>query len=220
VEEKCRIAAIFCLWSFLRVFTLAAQTEAGIVRGTLSNTITGQPISGAQISLIPTPAGGPAPSAGMIGRYVAVSDNAGHFTIDGVQAGRYIIQAQFEGYLIPPPPNTHAVSVVGGKTEDVALAMVQGSVISGRVRDAYGQPLSDATVNAYVLVYHNGFPALQSVAEKMTDDRGEYRLFWLPPGEYYLAVAPRAPTRGARGPQAVKTFYPGAANASDANRSR
>jgi hypothetical protein len=214
VDGKRRTVITLGLWFFLCAFTLSAQTEVGTVRGTLFNAATGQPISGVQVSLVGL-SDEALLSPSRAGRYTAVSDNAGHFTMNGVPTGRYSIQVQHDRYLLPPRYNL-VVSVLREKTRDIDLTLVQGAVITGRVRDTYGQPLSDATVSAYTLVYRNGFPALQSVAEKMTDDRGEYRLFWLPPAEYYLAVTPRPAGRGARGPQPVKTFYPAAANVSDA----
>jgi hypothetical protein len=45
-------------------------------------------------------------------------------------------------------------------------------------------------VEAYVTTYQNGYPILRTVAADTTDDRGEYRLFWLPPGEYYVSATP------------------------------
>lgn len=90
--------------------------------------------------------------------------------------------------------------------------MIQGSIITGRILDAFGQSMPDVSVEAFAVAYHSGILVLQPVTAKMTDDRGEYRLFWVPPGEYYVGVTPRAPTRTARGPQAVETFYPGVTN--------
>src|SRR5262249_20296290 len=147
---------------------------------------------------------------------VAISDRSGRFVLNDVRAGQYFIQTQSDGYLMLSAPDSRAVSVRPGQTTDVALTMVPGAVISGRVRDAYGQPLADVTVRAFTVIYHNGIPALASVAEKTTDDRGEYRLFWLLPGDYYVAAVPRPSGSGPKGGQNVRTFYPRAENASSA----
>jgi hypothetical protein len=73
------------------------------------------------------------------------------------------------------------------------------------VLDEQGEPLAGATVNAQVYQFLDGrrvlMPGGSSVvpqpetfaplARAVTDDRGDYRLFWLPPGEYYVSVTAR-----------------------------
>jgi hypothetical protein len=63
----------------------------------------------------------------------------------------------------------------------------------------------------------NGTPSFQSEATSPVDDRGEYRLFRLPPGEYYICLYPNAVIgrgfagRGARvesGDVAQATYFP------------
>jgi hypothetical protein len=89
--------------------------------------------------------------------------------------------------------------------------MVKGSVIAGRIRDPNGQPISGMNVSAYRVTYTNGRKLWSVFNQKATDDRGEYRIYYLFPGEYFIGVTPRAP--GAiPGPQDswARTFYPGA----------
>jgi hypothetical protein len=61
--------------------------------------------------------------------------------------------------------------------------------------------------------YSFGHALLIPLASRVTDDRGEYRLFWVPPGDYYVAATPRATPAAPGGPATasapVKTFYPG-----------
>jgi hypothetical protein len=79
--------------------------------------------------------------------------------------------------------------------------------------------------------YQNGARMLQLASQQQTDDRGEYRLYQLAPGDYYLAVSPRptavlAVGRGAApvaaasdGPLQsiqVRTFYPNATDPANA----
>src|SRR5204863_3978713 len=89
-------------------------------------------------------------------------------------------------------------------------------VLSGRVVDIAGRPMQDVVVDALVMTYDNGYPVLRTFITKTTDDQGEYRLFWLLPGEYYIQVTapPRTiPQAEGNGPQMVlgnvRTFYPG-----------
>src|SRR5207237_6791208 len=94
--------------------------------------------------------------------------------------------------LMTPVLATAAVSVVDKKTADVAISMIPGGVISGKIRDAAGAPLSKIVVRALALNYQNGYPVVQAAASVKTDDNGDYRLFWLPPGSYYVGADPPA----------------------------
>src|SRR6185436_16891622 len=90
--------------------------------------------------------------------------------------------------------------------------MIPGAIIGGRIFDEKGQLMSNANVQAFTVAYAFGRATLAPLVSKVTDDRGEFRLFWVPPGKYYLAVtqAPVAPAPGlpaATSPS--KTYYPG-----------
>src|SRR5262249_7884392 len=123
------------------------------------------------------------------------------------------------GYFVWPPQHS-AITIGAGESIEVSLAMTPGAVISGQVRDAFGQPMTNINVDVLAVTYRAGFPTLRAIAGQATDDRGEYRVFWVPPGEYFIAASPRTPARNAKGPQHVKTFYPSASNAGSATRLR
>jgi hypothetical protein len=101
----------------------------------------------------------------------------------------------------------------------VDFTMVRGATVSGRVRDPKGQPLSGVQVVAYAIGYQNNREVLSQVNSKAADDRGEYRLFWLPPGAFILGVAPR---RASAVPNAqdsyARTFFPGTSDVRAATR--
>jgi hypothetical protein len=64
-------------------------------------------------------------------------------------------------------------------------------VISGRVVDDDGRPMRDIEVQALVAVYEAGERRVVPQGNlATTNDRGEFRLFWLPPGNYYVEVNP------------------------------
>jgi hypothetical protein len=102
--------------------------------------------------------------------------------------------------------------VIAGENSDAKLSMIPGAIIGGRIFDANGQLMSNATVQVLTVAYAFGHAVLAPLVSKATDDRGEYRLFWVPPGDYYIAVTAR-PVAPAPGVPALtspaKTFYPG-----------
>ncbi len=152
-------------------------------------------------------------------RFMAVTDSAGRFRVENLPPGKYTINAARGDYFDAKGADT----VVGsGKTADVALSMIPGATISGRVLNPAGRPMPNATVTAYSLSYQNGLPVLDPNDAATSDDRGDYRIFWLPPGEYYVGATPRStlPARTSsnvvtlsRVDQIVRTYYPAAVDA-------
>jgi hypothetical protein len=150
---------------------------------------------------------------------VAFTDNLGRFSFSDVPPGSYMLVTEREGfYGIPTstsvvPYATAAIDITNRPAPpETTITMTSGALISGRVRDENGRPQVNANVQAFTTTYKAGLPVLEAVTEKTTDDRGEYRLFWLPAGEYLVAVTPR-PTvgqPGASNSMNLKTFHPSA----------
>jgi hypothetical protein len=146
------------------------------------------------------------------------TDRDGRFSFKDVSPGTYIVRVQKEGFFgkpeggVNPPTAATDVDVDAGKTAETNLAMIPGAIIGGRIFDEKGQLMSNANVQAFTVAYAFGRATLAPLVSKVTDDRGEFRLFWVPPGEYYLAVTP-APRAAAPGVPAaaspLKTYYPG-----------
>lgn len=144
----------------------------------------------------------------------ATSDRDGRFEFKGLRPGKYTVRAQRDGYFGKASGGTYPriasvdVTVTENKAHEVPVALIPGTNISGRIYDTSGVPLANANVAAFTLAYVQGMAVLQQAATKVTDDRGEYRLVWVPPGTYYIGATPRTP--GAR------TYYPGVTRFSDA----
>jgi len=156
-----------------------------------------------------------------------VTDSSGRFTFRDVKPGRYTVRAVREGFFGKPvngtyPPTSWVDTVVGEKeNKQTSLSLIQGAIIGGRVFEASGAPLSNAQVQVFSVAYQTGFALLQPAivgAAKTTDDRGEYRLFWIPPGDYYLGAAPAARAAGPGSPfqQGMRTYYPSVSSMNDA----
>jgi len=174
--------------------------------------------------------GGPRAAIANAAPITTVSDSAGRFTARNVPAGEHYVRAQLQNYFglavngTRPPGASEIAIVTGQQTAEVRLSLIKGGTISGRVLDALGKPLQNSPVQALQGGYDNGAPSLQLANVKPTDDRGEFRLGVMAPGEYYLAVT-SSPTgaRGATTPSiapagevAIPTLYPNANDASKA----
>jgi hypothetical protein len=146
--------------------------------------------------------------------------------VDGA-APDYFVRAVREGFFGKPvngtyPPTSWVDIVVGEKeTKQAPLSLVPGAIIGGRVYDALGALLPNANVQVYSVAYQTGFALLQPAiagTAKTTDDRGEFRLFWIPPGDYFLGAQPpaRSGGPGTAFQPGTRTFYPNGTRLNDA----
>jgi protocatechuate 3,4-dioxygenase beta subunit len=64
------------------------------------------------------------------------------------------------------------------------------AVISGRVLDDEGEPIPHVQVHAMTYRYMQGRKQLMPTGNASTNDLGEYRIFGLPPGKYFVSANP------------------------------
>jgi uncharacterized protein (DUF2141 family) len=119
----------------------------------------------------------------------AVTDGNGRFTCDRLPPGRYSIAASRDGWMTGRP--SHPIPVAPNQRVDVVIRMARGAVITGTVMDASGQPAVNVRVLALRQAVTNGERRLIAAGEGGTsDDRGVYRIFGLPAGDYLVGAAP------------------------------
>jgi hypothetical protein len=95
---------------------------------------------------------------------------------------------QFQALGGPDPENPPPVSLAietGLRLTGLRIVMTPGGVITGKVMDR-GRPVG-THVSAVMVSYDAaGQVVLKKILMKGTTDLGEYHLFWLPPGRYYV----------------------------------
>jgi hypothetical protein len=103
---------------------------------------------------------------------------------------------------------------------DVPLS--RGGVITGRVSDDTGEPLAGLRVRVYRARMSQGYRRLEAVAAAdATDDTGAYRIYGLPPGDYFVAASLRlAPPDSVVQTTYAPTYYPGTGDIAEAQRIR
>lgn len=204
--------------------TPAAQatqaTQSALIRGTVTAAGTGAPIRGAEVRV--RPAGVAAPSTDW--RW-AVTDEFGQYEIAGVPPGRYDVSAAKTGYVTlaygqrRPAESGRPVDVTrGASLGRIDFTLPRGGILVARVTDRFGDPVRGLTVRPYQIGFPGGQRRLEAVAaspRNVTDDRGEVRLFGLPPGDYYLAAAPAMASAILASGEGV-TYYPGTLIAAEA----
>jgi hypothetical protein len=151
------------------------------------------------------------------------SDGMGRFNAENLLPGRYVVSVEREGFFDAPgdPVNgwknvvTIPVTVTAKQQAEVSASMAPGAIIAGRVYSGDGRALSRIEVRASTLSATGVATTPKVVAQRTTNDRGEYRLFWLPPGQYFVSVGSEVGV--VRSPVALDqtfatTFYPAASD--------
>jgi hypothetical protein len=205
----------------------APQTGTAKIRGRVVAAQTGQPLRRAQVTLSGTPTS-PLPvrrtTTDADGRYEFAELPAGSFGVTAIKTGYVNLQY---GQRRPFEQGT-PIAIADGQTIDrIDLALPRGSVISVRLTDDFGEPLSGAQVQVQRYQYQaDGQRRLAGVQMggsglAFTDDRGELRLFGLMPGEYVVSATLRSggtpggsPSDNSEG--FSPTFYPGVIGAAQA----
>ncbi len=138
--------------------------------------------------------------------YGATTDSDGHFEIKQIEAGRYNFYAAHIGYLEQRYQAKDAERGGGAvlsllpeqAVSDVVFRLVRAGVITGRVVDDSGEPMVRITVSVLRQPTqeeredagpHAKNLEMRSISIWQTDDRGEYRIFGLKPGEYYIKAS-------------------------------
>jgi len=205
----------------LSAVIIASSLHAqGAVEGKVIATTNGAPVHKATVLLRP---------ARIVGSdeehprdsYLTQSGSNGNFSITGMVPGTYQCVPSRMGFGSQPPGAMAStryyplVKVEDGKTAaGVVVKLMPLGVIYGRVLDADGDPVAHTVVTASVNGYGQGKRERQEQSQTQTNDRGEYRLYNLFPGKYYVeAMGSGNQYAGPqlRGPQPLalaSTFYP------------
>lgn len=201
----------------------------GTIRGHVVGADSGQPLRKAEVRLMP---GGP-PTSGVPERprqpRVARTDVDGKYEFVDVVPGRYTIVVSKPPYvqenLGQLPPNNTPIEIHGGETLDrVDISLKRGGVITGRVFDEFGEPVSGVQARTVQARTVNGRRDLQEMNYASTNDLGEFRMFGIAPGQYYVKVSWRQhvgmPMDGDSPDRTgyADTFFPGTVNVEDAQR--
>jgi hypothetical protein len=166
-------------------------------------TVTGQvvsasdsvPIKSARVSLIEESRSAP-------NIHTTFTDGSGNFTLKDVMPGRYEFFASHNGFINEHyrPEGASGSPMLslkpGEEVKDVAFHMTAAAVITGRVVNEEGEAMPKMRVEA--LRWENDEDMdkrsqfrphkreMTEVASSQTDDRGQFRIFGLKPGQYYL----------------------------------
>lgn len=187
------------------------------IRGIVTSADTNSPVRRAQVR---------ATSPETRSARLSTTDAEGRFELKDLPAGRWTITASKGGFVTQQFGQRHPfeaidpVDLTDGQRVTANFTLSRGSVITGRVSDEFGDPITGARVQVLRSQVQQGRRRLTSANNATTDDTGSFRVFGLAPGDYYVAASLQAaPADSSANPVSyAPTYYPGTGSVSDAQR--
>jgi hypothetical protein len=168
-----------------RSVLLAQAPAPATVRGVLVRWGTEEPVGQATLEL--RSAGSAMPAA------ISVSQDNGEFVFTNIPAGTYRLVAFAEGFApaeygqLRPNGNGSPVTVVAGNSNNFRMRIAPGGILAGRVTNQNGQPMVYSNIEILKTTFDATGQINAVVALSVfTNDLGEYRAFWLAPGQYIV----------------------------------
>jgi protocatechuate 3,4-dioxygenase beta subunit len=200
----------------------------GVVRGRVVAADTGAPIRKAIVRMA---------GSEIRGGRVASTDTEGRYEFREIPAGRFNLTVSKGGFVNlqygqrrPFEPGKPLDLADGQMLEKIDFSLPRGSAITGRVVDEYGEPVAEAMVQAMRYQYVGGRRRLAPTGRMgQTNDLGQYRIYGLPPGDYYVSAQLRSVQimsasmmGGGLGSHDstgyASTYFPGTGNVNEAQR--
>jgi len=176
--------------SILVVLTLALQAPSGAsLEGIVTKLGTTEPVPRA--SIVVTMIQGQLSDVQTV-----VADDNGRFAVRNLVPGNHRVFAQRDGFVRGEygqrgtRPGTPIDLIAGETRRNVNVALTPTGVISGRALDTDGKPLRGAFVRVSRGNYNQGELSLSTIQRLQTSDLGEFRVFNLEPGFYYVQALP------------------------------
>jgi hypothetical protein len=152
---------------------------------------TGEPVAEAEVELSKTDGPTVTMATGPDGRFAFQNLAPGEYRLVASH-GRGFMPAEY-GQRSPTGPGIPLVLTGDRRVRAIQLSMARTGSISGRIFDREGEPAASVTVHALKATYSATQPGqriLRIAQVVLTNDLGEYRLFWLTPGRYYISARP------------------------------
>ena len=163
------------------------QRAQGSIEGMIVRMGTNEPVEGVvRVFLFPE-AGGDKTSS-------STTTKDGRFVFGGLGAGKYRLAFAGNGYVL----QEYGQRVLNGKGTPIELAadqairnlvvrMTPKGAVTGRIQDSDNNPLPHVPVQLLRASYDDkGTRILKSFGTGYTNDRGEYRIYFVTPGQYYV----------------------------------
>jgi hypothetical protein len=123
------------------------------------------------------------------------TDQSGRFVVPDLDEGSYRLLVTQNGYVrqeygqrVFPGQGTLITLAAGQTFKDIIIQLTETGNAGGRIVDNNGMPAVGVPLQLLKANYNQtGQRVFQQAANARTNDRGEYRFYWVTPGRYYVA---------------------------------
>jgi hypothetical protein len=184
-----------------------SSAPTGVIAGRVLDDATHQPLAGTRVFLyaIPFAADDRPP--------LAVTNGNGDYVFEGVTPGLYHLGAFKSGFFFPSSTGGSALVDLGidQRRRDIDLTMSSGGVLTGRILDESGRPLSGISVGALrfdgIVRLDQAIPSLEMAR---TDYSGVFQVHGLIAGQYVVVAGrPSGASALAKHVPYSLTYFPG-----------
>lgn len=210
-------AKLSLLLGMVSAAIFAQPAGTGVISGTVVEASSGDPVRKAVVTV--TWQGSPRSWA------TTRTDSSGRFTVEGLPPGKYNLTANKPGLGTASYGSNSVrelpdfITLADGETRvGLKLRILRSGSISGHVVDSDGDPVPSVNVNILRAGRNLGERTLVNFRGDSTNDRGEYKITEVDPGEYYLHAEPTSQRNWAAASAdiVVPQYYSGARNSNDA----
>lgn len=124
-----------------------------------------------------------------------LTDAQGHFLLDDLLCGSYTLSASHAGFVVasygqlkPTDPGATLTLLDGQKMTGLVFKLQRTAVITGHVFDENGELVQGASVRVFRATGGGKQRGFREVGTGLTNDLGEFRIYDLMPGRYYMAA--------------------------------
>ena len=167
----------------------AQPAPTGRISGRVIAADTGRPVKRARVFIN---------AAELPGGRGVQTDDMGVFDFTELPAGRYTVTVSKSGFVSlsygqrrPLQAGTPLQLADGQQLKSVDFQLPRGSVIGGRVLDEDGEAMPGVMVRVMRYQYLQGDRRLTPAGTGQTDDKGQFRVWGLMPGDYYINATAR-----------------------------
>jgi protocatechuate 3,4-dioxygenase beta subunit len=191
-------------------------TGTARIAGRVVDAVSGKPIKGARLLLLPT--------EGQRLTNWARSDAQGRYEYTSLPVRGYTLRVDAERFVTleygqkrPGETGTPIQIAVEGQDFRADVALPRGSAVEGTLLDEFGDPAPSVLVQIAMKQYVAGrqrlVPLPGRLSSATSDDRGHYRISGVAPGDYHVAALSGVYTEQNEVGGFAPTYYPGTSDA-------
>jgi len=185
-----------CLIVLLQLSSTPPVPATSSIEGWVVHAGTREPLENARVDLVPTEPANVPPLLRPVGP-VSRTDAEGRFAFKNIVAGDYRLMFSSSGFVQQEYGQRSFVGrgvpihlAAGLSMKDVIAELTPAGAVSGKLVDEDKQPLEGVPVQLMRVSFDDsGHRQLKPAnAAVRSDDRGEYRIYFVTPGRYYVSA--------------------------------